>query len=220
MTFKISERFTFAYILALLGGYIAAYSYVVRGGIFASAQTGNLIQLSLKLAQGNFDSWYLHILPMILFGVGVILCEILKDRWSDTHKIHWRYLALSIEALVLIGVALIEVGELNVYANMLLGLAAGVQTQFLRTVHGTVLMTTMLTGNARTIAEQSYYAVKEKDMTKFVKIIQQLGVIITFILGVICGGYLSVRQGQIAIIYGIAFVVVAQIILFLNNDNI
>lgn len=220
MKHKITERYIFAYVMAIIGGYIGGYSYTIRGGVFASAQTGNLIQLGLKITVGNFSAWYLHIFPIIMFGLGIMLCEYMKMEIGDKKKIHWKQILLIIEALILLGVAFVEAGPLNLYANMLLGLAAGMQTQMIRMVEGTVMMTTMLSGNARTMTELLYHAIREKNITKYKTVVKQFGVMLSFITGVITAGFVSHRIGYPAIAVAIVFIIAAQVLIFVNRDNI
>ena len=40
---QISESIELGAILALAGGFMDAYSYIGRGGVFANAQTGNIL---------------------------------------------------------------------------------------------------------------------------------------------------------------------------------
>ncbi|MEF9840560.1 MAG: DUF1275 family protein, partial [Lachnospiraceae bacterium] len=40
---RISETFLIGAILAMVGGFLDAYTYLCRGGVFANAQTGNLV---------------------------------------------------------------------------------------------------------------------------------------------------------------------------------
>lgn len=217
---KITERYIFAYILAIVGGYIGGYSYTVRGGVFASAQTGNLIQLGLKITAGNFSAWYLHIFPIIMFGLGIMLCEYMKIEVADKGRYHWKQLVLTMESIIFLIVASISVGEYNLFANMFLGFAAGMQTQLVRVVEGTVMMTTMLSGNARTMSEVLFHAIKEKDKVKFKTVGKQLGVIFSFITGVIIAGFISSMVGQQAIIFAIVFIIAAEVLIFINKDNI
>lgn len=220
MKHKITERYIFAYILAIVGGYIGGYSYTVRGGVFASAQTGNLIQLGLKITAGNFAAWYLHIFPIIMFALGIMLCEYMKIEVADKKKLHWKQIVLILEAIMFIAVAFIPVGEYNLIANMMLGFAAGMQTQLVRMVEGTVMMTTMLSGNARTMTEMLYHGLRERDTVRLKTVGKQLGVIVSFITGVIVAGFISMQVGQGAIAFGILFIIAAQILIIANRKNI
>ena len=50
-----SESLQIMFILTLIGGFLDSYSYVTRGGVFAFAQTGNLVLLSINICYGNLD---------------------------------------------------------------------------------------------------------------------------------------------------------------------
>lgn len=220
MKYNITERYTFAYVMTILGGYIGGYSYVTRGGIFASGQTGNLIQLSLKMSEGRFEVWYLHILPMIMFGVGIILCECIKNQVGTNKRIYWMQCVFILEGVLLIIVGFMPIGSLNVYANMLLGCAAGMQTQSIRMVEGTVLMTTMLTGNARTISELLYYAIHERSKEKWMTVVKLFCTIPVFIVGVMLGAIFSRRYQETAILFGWTVLVIGQAMIIMNRKSL
>jgi len=65
-----------ALLFTFLGGYADAYTFVVRGGTFATMQTGNLIKLFINLANGQFMIMYL--LPIIFFCLGSMLAVLLR----------------------------------------------------------------------------------------------------------------------------------------------
>lgn len=46
----ISESFRLAAVLALVGGFLDAYTYICRGQVFSNAQTGNIVLVGLALA--------------------------------------------------------------------------------------------------------------------------------------------------------------------------
>ena len=51
---QMSESFRVASLLAVCGGILDAYSYLCRGGVFANAQTGNIVLVGMNAAHGNF----------------------------------------------------------------------------------------------------------------------------------------------------------------------
>ena len=40
---KASESYLVGVLLAIAGGYLDVYTYICRGGVFANAQTGNIV---------------------------------------------------------------------------------------------------------------------------------------------------------------------------------
>ena len=47
---QMSESFLLASLLAIVGGFLDAYSYVCRDHVFANAQTGNIVKLGMSIA--------------------------------------------------------------------------------------------------------------------------------------------------------------------------
>ena len=50
---QTSEALRVGLVLALAGGYLDAYTYLCRGGVFANAQTGNMVLLGIRAAEGR-----------------------------------------------------------------------------------------------------------------------------------------------------------------------
>ena len=48
--FPVYEWLEIGLMLCLAGGFLDAYTFVTRGGVFANAQTGNIVLLGLELA--------------------------------------------------------------------------------------------------------------------------------------------------------------------------
>lgn len=61
----ISESTAFMVMLTLLSGYLNAYTYATRGGIFANMHTGNMSKLGISLAGGNFAGSWQYLAPIL-----------------------------------------------------------------------------------------------------------------------------------------------------------
>ena len=69
---QMSESLFLAALLAVVGGFLDAYSYLLRGGVFANAQTGNIVLLGVYLQRGNFNMVIHYLVPIAAFAVGVV----------------------------------------------------------------------------------------------------------------------------------------------------
>ena len=49
-----SESFEIAVLLAIVGGFLDAYTYCCRDKVFANAQTGNFVRMAMALANGEY----------------------------------------------------------------------------------------------------------------------------------------------------------------------
>ena len=79
----IHETLLVGICLAAAGGFLDAYTYTLRGGVFANAQTGNLVLLALRAAQGDWQGAFYYVIPVAAFFCGILLTETIKLRTSD-----------------------------------------------------------------------------------------------------------------------------------------
>ena len=61
---QVSESYFIGLLLAVAGGYLDVYTYISRGGVFANAQTGNIVLLGIHIAQHNFEKITTYTLPL------------------------------------------------------------------------------------------------------------------------------------------------------------
>ena len=132
--------------LALAGGFMDAYSYLLRGEVFATAQTGNLLLLGINLSQGDFQVAIRYCIPLIAYIVGIGLAEYMRS--NHNNLFHWRQVSVIIEIIILISASFIPEG-FNIIANALISLASGMQAESFQKIHGKGIATTMCTGNLR-----------------------------------------------------------------------
>ena len=72
---QTSEALRVGLVLALAGGYLDAYTYLCRGGVFANAETGNMVLLGVKLAAGDWGGAVKYLPPIFAFFLGVLAAE-------------------------------------------------------------------------------------------------------------------------------------------------
>ena len=60
-TRQMSESLRLGILLAIVGGFLEAYTFFCRGGVFANCQTGNLVMFALSAADGNGADMILYL---------------------------------------------------------------------------------------------------------------------------------------------------------------
>lgn len=188
---QMSETYVVGIILAVVGGYLDAYTYICRGQVFANAQTGNMVLLGIQLAQGNFLRALYYLVPIITFFVGVFFVEFIKAKFKINKTLHWRQIAIAIELILLLGIAFLPQGRYNAIATIVVSFVCSLQAQSFRKFNGNAYASTMCTGNLRSASEHffRYSSLKNKEELKVT--LQYLIVILFFILGAIIGCYLT-----------------------------
>jgi uncharacterized membrane protein YoaK (UPF0700 family) len=142
--------------LAVVGGFLDAYTYVAHGGVFANAQTGNVVFVAIDAAQGRWADAARY-LPIIgAFVLGLLAAESLAARR------HRRWLSdptravLAAEIAVLVVVACLPVGTPSLWTTTAVAFVAALQVTTFRLVGETSYSTTMTTGNLRTLVTGAY----------------------------------------------------------------
>ena len=182
---QTSESFRLSAILSFSGGLQDAYTYNVRGNVFANAQTGNVVLMSQNFLMGNWNSGISYMLPLISFAAGVFLTEQIEHRYKNSKGVHWRQLILLIEIVVL-GIVGLMPTDFNIAANMLVSFS-----QAFRKVHGYGYASTMCIGNLRSGTESLSQFLRNKDRASLTKALHFFSIILFFAIGAGAGGALS-----------------------------
>ncbi len=149
---QMSESFRLGAVLALTGGFLDAYTYLIRGGVFANAQTGNIVLLGVRLMEGDWGGAGHYLVPILAFAAGVLAAELIRGRFRGAQALHWRQITVAAELLLLAAVAFLP-AALDNAANVLVAFVCAVQVESFRKVNGNAFATTM--GNLR--AARSVY---------------------------------------------------------------
>ncbi len=211
---QMSERFILAYLLSIVGGYLGVYTYLTRGGVFASAQTGNIILLGIHLANGNYGMWYQFVVPILVFLVGVSATETLRRNYKYNHLLHWREIIVTAEILLIVITSFIPIGDLNVYANLIIAFASGLQAQAFKRFQGNTMTTTRCTGNLRFLSEELFFSIHYRDKARFLNDVKCFGIILFFLIGVIVGAIAANNYGQNSILGAGILLVIVQIMMW------
>ena len=215
---QVSDSLLVGILLALTGGFLDAYSYLVRGEVFANAQTGNMVLLGIYLSKGQWVKALYYLVPIFSFVVGVVIAQLVKNNYKESTRIHWRQIVIAVELVVLLIVAFIPQGY-NMIANVSISFVCSMQVQSFRKVNGNPFATTMCTGNLRSATEHLCNYHKEKDIALLKKSLQYYLIIAVFIAGAITGCLLSgiLQEKSILICCAVLFLV---LLLMCRRDNL
>lgn len=213
---QTSESIELGILLALAGGFMDVYSYVARGGVFANAQTGNILLVGVHLSEGDPASSLRYLLPVISFAVGIVLADLVRGRFDNL--LHWRQVTVLLEALILVVVGLLP-GTEDLLANCLTSFACGMQVESFRKIHGHGIATTMCIGNLRSALQSvDDYAITHR-RSSLENGLLYLGVIFIFVCGAVIGNWCVSRFGLHAIIGAAVLLFAAFFVMFVDREG-
>ena len=210
---QTSEHHILAWVLAIVGGYLDAYSYLCRGGVFANAQTGNLVLLSISLVDKKWMMVLNYLCPILAFVAGVLICEVIKLKKYDLNHFHWRQFIILIEITVIVFAGFIPVGKWDSLVNLMISFVCALQVEAFRKVRGNAFATTMCTGNLRSGTEKLFKSIQNKDKKLMNDSMQYYIVILFFIGGAALGGVLTHILGDIAVSIAAVGLVIAYLLM-------
>jgi uncharacterized membrane protein YoaK (UPF0700 family) len=146
-----SEGLPTGMLLAGVGGFLDAYTFVGYNGVFANAQTGNIVLLGVNAQAGHWQEALLHIPPVVAFVLGVALAQILAQpavRRIVRRPTRWVLIA---EIVVLAAVAAVPGGMPSGVVPGAIAFVAAVQVSTFRSLDGVEYSSTLTTSNLRAL---------------------------------------------------------------------
>ena len=200
---QMSESMRLGALLAVAGGFFDAYTYLCRGGVFANAQTGNIVLLGLELAEREWLRALAYLAPILAFALGVVVAEVVKQRGKARQAggagMHWRQVIVLAE-IVLLAVAAFLPQRMNMAVNILISFVCAMQVGAFRKVRGSAFATTMCTGNLRSGTEQLVIWRQTGDANAARKARHYYCIILFFILGAALGAVCTDTLGERALL--------------------
>ena len=209
---KLFRRYGVSLALATVGGFLEAYTYVTRDGVFANAQTGNIARMGLNLAQGNILLTLRYLIPVIAFMAGVTLSLQLRRLRQD-----WERVILLLEIALLFLVGLIPAGSLNMLATVTVSFVCALQVESFRKFGENAFASTMCTGNLRIATEHLNRYFADKSRTELNTALQYYGIDLVFACAVLVGYWVTRAFGVRAVWW--AMLVPAVLLVLLRKEE-
>lgn len=136
-----------AWILSFVGGFVDTYTFITRGAMFASAQTGNIIFLAANVANGDWKQGFLKFVTIVAFWIGTIFAAIWTKLMDHTH--YWRLTALFPELIMLTMLGFLPQTISNCYLLPPLAICMALQNSLYDVVAGHGYANVMATANLK-----------------------------------------------------------------------
>ena len=217
---QMSENFILGIMLALTGGFLDAYTYITRGGVFANAQTGNIVLMGINLAKGDFERVFHYVVPILAFAFGILLAEVIKSKLKQAQHMHWRQIIVLAEIILLIVCGFIPDGKGNTAVNVVISFVCSLQVESFRVINGNTVATTMCTGNLRSGTELLFLGIRKKNKQIALRSLTYYGINLFFKLGAIVGAVITRFLDVKSIFIASALLVIPFIMMFKPSENV
>ena len=199
---------------AAVGGFLEAYTYLLHGGVFCNAQTGNIVLLTLHLFSGSFAeaAHYLYSISAYLAGIFIsaVLARLLKNSRPQL-------IVTAAELAAFAALAFIPAGASDWYTYVSVAFLCALQYNVFTECRGAALSTTFCTNNLRQAALNLYRGAAEKDREKLRKSGIYALVILFFALGAAAGAFTAERLGNYSILICSAILIPVWVLLAVSG---
>ena len=182
----IRERTALGLTVICAGGLMDAYSYLTRGNVFATGQTGNVVLLAIHLAQLDWLGVARYLAPIVAFVIGILASKhvLSKVHAGDHFRMQRWVIVFEAVAFVLISLVPPEVPDLPI--NLAISLCAAVSFENFRTF-GTksAYASVFCTGNLRSFAETLYDGLSGHNYNELGRAFRYLAIVGSFVTGVL-----------------------------------
>ena len=149
-TFYLTCERTWVYdTLIFAAGILGSYTYMLCGGIFCNAQTGNIVLLGIALGTRSWLKALYYVIPISAYTLGAFISELIPDDVKHRFHIRWETILVAVEIVfVAILGALPEATPVQVF-QVSINFIASMQYNTFRNSEGVPMATTFATNHVR-----------------------------------------------------------------------
>lgn len=212
------ERMRIFLILMMSGGFMGAYTYLLKGGVFCNAQTSNILLLGIAL--GNFE-WkraaYL-LIPISAYLLGAIVSEVLPVYVRKTGVLRWDTLLIGIEIAVLVILGFLPESVPEQVCQVSINFICSMQYNTFRQAQGIPMATTFCTNHLRQTGIHLAIWMRKKERKSLMRSQRHAEMLLSFVMGGLAGAVACRIFGNHAI-WGAAILMLIAFIDLLFADR-
>lgn len=160
---QIVTSLRFGMGLTAVGGFLDVYSYLGRGGVFAGAQSGNVVLLGVNIANRDVHGALVLVAPIIAFMSGSACAAWLGQLHQFPIIDSPIYAILLCEIALLAIVGIVPDTAADIPMSMLVSFAAAIQVATFRKVRNWSFTTTITTNNLVTAVTSLVKSISRHD---------------------------------------------------------
>jgi uncharacterized membrane protein YoaK (UPF0700 family) len=187
-----------AVLLSLTGGFLDAFTFLHHGGVFATAQTGNIVLIGVQAATGQWSAALRHVPALLAFVAGVATAETMLHPRVSPVVLRPRRAALVAELVVLAGVGALPRDAGSTAIVVLIAYVSAMQNAMFNTLRRWSANTVIATGNLSTATRAAYRALVLKEPGAAEQARSFGTICLSFLAGAFLGAFATRQLGNSA----------------------
>ena len=149
--YLMCERDWIYFVLIFVAGFLGAFTYVLRGGVFCNAQTGNVVLLGMQLGKGDWNGALYYLIPISAYILGAVVSELLPNPVKHRLAVRWDTLLIAVEMLVIVMLGFLPESAPVQISQVAVNFIASMQYNTFRQAEGVAVATTFVTNHIRQV---------------------------------------------------------------------
>ena len=170
---------------------MGAYSYFLKGGVFANAETANLLILAFNIAELNTEGIISVLYPISAFFIGTFFSQMFIEKLGR----RWIPTLLIVEIMALISLSLLPSETPDRVFHVVIAVLSSMQFNTFRKARGVAMSTLFCTAHLRGFGASLYSAIADRKGEELKKSLYHGGLIMTFLAGGISCSLISKSLG-------------------------
>ncbi len=190
--FRESQRLVVFWALMGVAGYLGAFTYCIRGGVFCNAQTANFVLFAMAIGRLDLKAAAYLLIPISSYFIGTVISERLRISVKTVGPLRWDTVLVGIEVIVTFALGLLPETAPYQITQVAVNFICSMQYNTFRQAEGTPMATTFCTNHVRQ-AGAHFDAWRRKrhkiELTRSLMHLSMIGVFVLFgiISAVLCG---------------------------------
>ena len=139
------------FVLIFVAGFLGAFTYVLRGGVFCNAQTGNVVLLGMELGKGDWSGALYYLIPIGAYILGAVVSELLPNPVKHRLAVRWDTLLIAVEMIVIVILGFLPESAPVQISQVAVNFIASMQYNTFRQAEGVAVATTFVTNHIRQV---------------------------------------------------------------------
>lgn len=193
--FSESERLRVFLGMITVGGYLGSFVYVLRGGVFSNAQTGNILLFSIRLGQGEGLGAFYYLIPVAAYLVGIVISELFSVRLSSKGRLSWPTVFVAVEAAAVFVLGAVPVEAPVQICQIAVSFLAAMQYNTFKKAENEPMATTFCTNHLRQTGGAFARWILNRDREEGRRTLSHVAMIAAFVFGAAVSAALAKKFG-------------------------
>ena len=170
-------------LMMMTAGMMGAYTYLIRGGVFCNAQTGNLLLMGITFGSKGWKSALYYFIPFASYMAGTVVSEILRPKSVSSLRIQWATIFSLMEIAVFVLVGFVPKSVPDSIIQCLIMFVAASQYNSFQKAGNITMATTFCTNHVRQLGIHLYRWIQKRDAVSLSRVITHTVMIACFVIG-------------------------------------